>query len=62
MDYLTPSGIFGNIDVHIITHAAITIDRINECERQLNENGLLDEDGKPSAYVNMKSNYMKEFF
>ena len=62
VDYLTPSGILGNIDIHILTHTAITIDRINECERQLNENGLLDEEGKPSAYLKMKSNYMKEFF
>ena len=62
VDYLMPSGILGNIDVHVLTHTAITIDRINECERQLNENGLLDEEGKPSAYLKMKSNYMKEFF
>jgi len=62
VDYLMPSGILGNIDVHVVTHAALTIDRINECERQLNENGLLDEEGKPSAYLKMKSNYMKEFF
>ena len=62
VDYLMPSGILGNIDVHVLTHTAITIDRINECEWQLNENGLLDKEGKPSAYVKMKSNYMKEFF
>lgn len=62
VDYLTPSGLLSNIDVHVVTHAALTIDRINECERQLNINGLLDEEGKPSAYVKMKSNYMKEFF
>ena len=62
VDYLIPSGILGNIDIHVVTHAAITIDRINECEKQLNENGLLDEEEKPSAYVKMKSNYMKEFF
>lgn len=32
-----PSGIISNIDVHVLTHTAITIDRVNECERQLNE-------------------------
>lgn len=62
VDYLMPSGILGNIDVHVLTHTAITIDRINECERKLNKDGLLDEEGKPSAYLKMKSNYMKEFF
>ena len=62
VDYLMPSGILGNIDVPVVAHAAITIDRVNECERQINMNGLLDEEGKPSAYVKMKSNYMKEFF
>lgn len=62
VDYLMPSDILGNIDAHVLTHTAITIDRINECERQLNINGLLDEEGKPSAYAKLKSNYMKEFF
>ena len=62
VEYLAPSGILGNIDVHVLAHTAITIDRINECERQINENGLVDVDGKPSVYAKMKSNYMKEFF
>ena len=60
VDYLTPSGILGNIDVHVLAHTAITIDRVNECERQLNINGLLDEEGKPSAYVKMKSNCYRQ--
>ena len=55
------SGILGYVDVHVLTHTAIAIDRSNECERHLNENALLDEEGKPSTYVKMKSNYMKNF-
>jgi len=62
VDYLLPLGILGNMDDHVLAYTAITIDRINECEKQINENGLLVEEGKPSAYVKMKSNYMKEFF
>lgn len=62
VEYLIPSGILGNIDIPVVAYAAITIDRVNECERQINENGLVDIDGKPSVYAKMKSNYMKEFF
>lgn len=54
--YLMPSGILGNINLHVLTHTVIIINRINECERQLNENGILDEEGKLSDYVKMKSN------
>lgn len=60
VEYLLPSGILGNMDVHVVAYTAITINRINECERQINENGLVD--GKPNAYAKMKSSYMKEFF
>lgn len=38
------------------------IERVNACERQLNINGLLDDEGKPSPYLKMKSTYMKDFF
>ena len=62
VDYLKPSGILGNIDVYILTQAAISIDRIQECERHINEFGVVNNEGKPSVYLKVKDSYMKEFF
>ena len=62
VNYLKPSGILGNIDVYILAQTAISIDRIQECERHINEFGVVNEEGKPSAYLKVKDSYMKEFF
>ena len=62
VDYLMPSGILGNIDIYTLAQAAISIDRIQECERHINEFGVVNEEGKPSAYLKVKDSYMKEFF
>ena len=62
VEYLMPAGLLGNIDVHIIAQAAITIYRIQECETLINEIGLVDAEGNISPQVKIKSSYMSEFF
>lgn len=62
IEYLVPAGLLGNIDVHIVAQAAITIDRVNECERIVNETGLLDSNGNINPQIKIKSGYMSEFF
>ena len=62
VSYLEPSGMLGNLDVYILAQTAITIDRIQECEKGINTNGLVDLDGKANPYVKIKDSYMKEFF
>ena len=41
IDYLMPASLLGNIDVHIVAQAAVVINRVQECERIINETGLL---------------------
>lgn len=59
---LESSGILGNLDVYVLAQTAITIDRIQECEAHINENGLLGIDGKPISSVKIRESYMKDFF
>lgn len=59
---LDSSGILGNLDIYVLAQTAITIDRIQECEKNINENGLIDHEGKPNPAVKIKDSYMKEFF
>lgn len=59
---LEASGILGNLDVYVLAQTAITIDRIQECEKSINENGLFDYEGKANPAVKVKESYMKEFF
>ena len=62
VDYLMPSGLLGNIDVYIVAQAAVTINRVQECERIINETGLVDAEGNINPQVKIKSGYMSEFF
>lgn len=59
---LESSGILGNLDIYVLAQTAITIDRIQECEKNINENGLFDWEGKANPAVKVKDSYMKEFF
>ena len=62
IDYLMPAGLLGNIDVHIVAQAAVTINRVQECERIINETGLVDDEGNINPQIKIKSGYMSEFF
>lgn len=62
IEYLMPAGLLGNIDVHIVAQAAVTINRVQECERIINETGLVDAEGNINPQVKIKSGYMSEFF
>lgn len=62
VESLNESGILGNIDVYVLTQTAITINRIQECERNINETGLFDCEGQPNMAVKVKTSYMTEFF
>ena len=60
IDYLMPAGLLGNIDVHIVAQAAITINRVQECERIINETGLVDDEGNINPQIKIKSGYISE--
>lgn len=60
--YLRESDILGNLDIFVLTQTAITIDRIQECEQNINENGMFDIEGNPNPAIKVKGGYMKEFF
>ena len=62
VEYLMPAGLLGNIDVHIVAQAAVTINRVQECEKIINETGLVDDEGNINPQVKIKSGYMSEFF
>lgn len=62
VEYLMPAGILGNIDIYIVAQAAITINRVQECEQIINETGLVDAEGNINPQIKIKSGYMSEFF
>ncbi|MEG2018455.1 MAG: phage terminase small subunit P27 family [Clostridium sp.] len=62
VESLDESGILGNIDVYVLAQTAITINRIQECEKAINETGLFDCEGQPNTAVKVKTSYMAEFF
>lgn len=59
---LEESGILGNLDVYVLSQTAITIDRIQECEKKINEQGLFDLEGKQNPAIKVKESYTKDFF
>lgn len=63
---LKASGILGNLDKYILSQTAVIIDRINECESLLNNDGVYvrDYDGtiRPNPVVKIRNDYMKDFY
>lgn len=53
------AGILGNLDVYVLTMAAVSIDRITEIENKINGDPELLLDGKLMA---AKEKYSKDFF
>ncbi len=62
VQHLAESGLLGNIDVYVLSQAAITIDRIHDCERNINETGIFDYEGQANPAIKVKESYMREFF
>lgn len=62
VQHLEESGLLGNIDVYVLSQAAITIDRIHDCERNINETGIFDYEGQANPAIKVKESYMREFF
>jgi P27 family predicted phage terminase small subunit len=59
VDELKASGILGNLDTYILGACAISIDRIQEIEKQINRDiGLL----RDKAFMSAKDKYTKDFF
>ena len=56
---LKASGVLGNLDVYVLTLAAVSIDRITDIENQINENSQLLLESKLMA---AKEKYSKDFF
>ncbi len=62
VQHLEESGLLGNIDVYVLSQAAITIDRIHDCEKNINETGIFDYEGQANPAIKVKESYMREFF
>lgn len=66
VDELKASGILGNLDKYILSQTAVIIDRINECESLLNDEGVWvrDYDGtiRPNPVIKIRNDYMKDFY
>lgn len=66
VDELKASGILGNLDKYILSQTAVIIDRINECESLLNDEGVYvrDYDGtiRPNPVIKIRNDYMKDFY
>lgn len=62
VQHLEESGLLGNIDVYVLSQAAITINRIHDCERNINETGIFDYEGQANPAIKVKESYMREFF
>lgn len=59
VDELSEAGILGNLDVYILSQAAVSIDRLQQMEEEINrEPGLL----RVSAYMSAKNQYSRDFF
>ena len=56
---LENSDILGALDVYILSQTAISIDRLQSIEQQINEDPLLLEN---SAFMASKDKYTKDFF
>lgn len=56
---LKDAEILGNLDVYVLTTAAISIDRLATMEQQINENSSLLYD---THYMQAKDKYTKDFF
>lgn len=56
---LKESGILGNLDIYIMSQTAICIDRLQSCEKRINEHPeyLLD-----ATFMASKDKYTKDFF
>lgn len=50
------SGILGNLDVYVLAECSICIDRMQDVEKKMNENGI------DPALVKVKDSYTKAFF
>lgn len=53
------AGVLGNLDTFVLSQAAVTIDRMQSMEQQINENPLLLENG---TFISTKDKYTKDFF
>lgn len=56
---LKGSGILGNLDIYVLATAAVSIDRLAQIEREINENPELLFDAK---FMASKDKYTKDFF
>ena len=61
VDNLKDTDILGNLDAYTLEQAAITIDRIQDCEMQINAKGLVLS-GKANPLIAIKKAYMADFF
>lgn len=59
IEQLQDSGILGNLDIYILSQAAISIDRLQKIEKMINKdiNRIYDKD-----LLKAKSEYTKDFF
>lgn len=59
IEQLEESGILGNLDIYILSQAAISIDRLQKIEKMINKdiNRIYDKD-----LLKAKSEYTKDFF
>lgn len=59
IEQLQESGILGNLDIYILSQAAISIDRLQKIEKMINKdiNRIYDKD-----LLKAKSEYTKDFF
>ena len=58
-DELLKAGIIGNLDIFILEHTAIAIDRLTQIDKAINEDPALMGD---SAYISARDKIAKEFF
>ena len=59
LDETEEAGILGNLDVYVLTMAAVYIDRVADIEKQINENPQLLLESK---LMSAKEKYSKDFF
>lgn len=59
VEELTAAKILGNLDLYVLTQAAITVERIQTIDKEINENNNLLTSTK---IHNIRSKYMTEFF
>lgn len=59
VDELSEAGILGNLDVYILSQAAVSIDRLQQMEWEINETPDLL---RVASYMSAKNQYSRDFF